>query len=187
MKYKLFVWGLPVLKILFSTPTRLSRRIKPKDLPCKKQKSQQEAEIIRKLAASLIHQKYQDRNGKIHPLGLENILVVAPYNMQVNLLKSVLPAGARVGTVDKFQGQQADVVIVSMTTSGETDLPRHIGFLYSKNRLNVALSRARSLAVVVASPELLSINCSSPEEVALVNALCWVMEYSGCLYLCNGA
>jgi len=113
--------------------------------------------------------------------------VVAPYNMQVNLLKSVLPAGARVGTVDKFQGQQAEVVIVSMTTSGETDLPRHIGFLYSKNRLNVALSRARSLAVVVASPELLSINCSSPEEVALVNALCWVMEYSGCLYLCNGA
>ncbi len=142
------------------------------------QKSEVEAEIIRQLVESLLGQQFRDREGKIHNLGLENILVVAPYNMQVNFLKRVLPEKARVGTVDKFQGQQAEVVIVSMTTSGEDYLPRHIGFLYSRNRLNVALSRARSLAILVANPSLMSINCSRPEEVALVNALCWVKDYS---------
>lgn len=142
------------------------------------QKSHQEAEIIKGLIESLSRQKYQDREHTIHSFGLENILVVAPYNMQVNLLKSVLPEKARVGTVDKFQGQQAEVVIVSMTTSSQEYLPRHIDFLFSKNRLNVALSRARCLAVVVANPELMSIKCSQPDQVALVNALCWVREYS---------
>ena len=142
------------------------------------QKSLQEAEIIKGLLENLTGQKFQDRNGTVHSLGLENILVVAPYNMQVSLLQSVLPEKARVGTVDKFQGQQAEVVIVSMTTSSQEYLPRHIDFLFSRNRLNVALSRARSLAVVVASPELMSIKCSQPEQVALVNALCWVREYS---------
>jgi len=142
------------------------------------QKSPHEAEIIKGLVESLIRQKYQDRNNKIHELGLENILVVAPYNMQVNLLRSVLPENARVGTVDKFQGQQAEAVIVSMVTSNQECLPRHIDFLFSRNRLNVALSRARSLAIVVASPDLMSIKCSQPDQVALVNALCWVRDYS---------
>jgi uncharacterized protein len=135
-------------------------------------KSQEEAAVVREMVESLVCQQYRDRAGKVHDLGLDNILVVAPYNMQVNLLKQILPEGARVGTVDRFQGQQAEVVIVSMATSGEACLPRNIDFLYSKNRLNVALSRARSLAVLVASPELMSINCSRPEEAALVNALC---------------
>jgi len=135
-------------------------------------KSQEEAAVVREMVESLVCQQYRDRAGKVHDFGLDNILVVAPYNMQVNLLKQILPEGARVGTVDRFQGQQAEVVIVSMATSGEACLPRNIDFLYSKNRLNVALSRARSLAVLVASPELMSINCSRPQEAALVNALC---------------
>ncbi|WP_198145935.1 DEAD/DEAH box helicase [Desulfonatronovibrio magnus] len=142
------------------------------------QKSQEEAEVVKKLVESLTSQQYQDKHKNIHPLGLENILVVAPYNLQVNLLKSVLPQGARVGTVDKFQGQQAEVVIVSMATSNEEYLPRNIDFLFSKNRLNVAISRAKSLAIVVSNPALMSIKCSQPEQVALVNALCWVKEYS---------
>lgn len=141
-------------------------------------KSEEEAEIVRQMVESLVCQQYRDREGRIHDLCLKNILVVAPYNMQVNLLKQVLPAGARVGTVDRFQGQQAEVVIVSMATSGEEYLPRNIDFLYSKNRLNVALSRARSLAILVASPGLMSINCHRPEEAALVNALCRVQAYS---------
>ncbi|WP_045213195.1 TM0106 family RecB-like putative nuclease [Desulfonatronovibrio magnus] len=140
------------------------------------QKSQEEAEVVKELVESLTSQQYQDKHKNIHPLGLENILVVAPYNLQVNLLKSVLPQGARVGTVDKFQGQQAEVVIVSMATSNEEYLPRHIDFLFSKNRLNVAVSRAKSLAIVVSNPALMSIKCSQPEQVALVNALCWVKE-----------
>jgi uncharacterized protein len=94
--------------------------------------------------------------------------------MQVNLLKQTLPAGARVGTVDKFQGQEAPVVIISMSTSSEDDLPRDIGFLFSKNRLNVAISRAQCLAIVVASPDLLTVKCNTVEQMALVNLLCWV-------------
>jgi predicted RecB family nuclease len=143
------------------------------------QQSEEEADLIRELIENLLQQRYQDKDKQVRPMTLENILVVAPYNMQVNLLKRVLPAGARVGTVDKFQGQQAEVVIVSMTTSNEEYLPRFIDFLYSKNRLNVALSRAKSLALLVANPELMSITCSTPEQMALVNALCWVWEYSG--------
>ena len=88
----------------------------------------------------------------------------------------MLPAGARVGTVDKFQGQEAELVIVSMTTSSEHDLPRYIEFLYSKNRLNVAISRAKCLAVVIANPALMAIKCHTPEQMALVNTLCWVAE-----------
>jgi uncharacterized protein len=97
--------------------------------------------------------------------------------MQVNLLKRVLPNGARVGTVDKFQGQEAEVVIVSMATSSGDCLPRYIEFLYSKNRLNVAISRAKCLALLVANPLLMSIKCTTPEQMALVNTLCWVREY----------
>lgn len=86
----------------------------------------------------------------------------------------MLPDGARVGTVDKFQGQEAEVVIVSLATSNGDTLPRSMDFLYSKNRLNVALSRARLLALLVASPDLLKAKCSTPEQMALVNLLCWV-------------
>ncbi len=146
------------------------------------QKSEEEAEIVNDLVTSLLMQQYLDKNGDIHRITLENILVVAPYNMQVNLLKKVLPEGARIGTVDKFQGQEAEVVIVSMATSSEEYLPRFVSFLYSKNRLNVALSRARSLAVLVTNPALLSIKCKKPEDMALVNTLCWVMEYPGGLF-----
>ena len=140
------------------------------------QRSQEEADLVRDLVASLLKQRYRDKEGAEHPMSLENILVVAPYNMQVNLLKQVLPLGARVGTVDKFQGQEAEAVIVSMATSSGDYLPRFIEFLYSKNRLNVAISRAKCLAVFIANPALMSIRCSTPEEMALVNTLCWVRE-----------
>lgn len=142
------------------------------------QSSAEEAGIVRQLVESLLTQKYRDKQGHEHPITLENVLVVAPYNVQVNLLKQVLPAGARVGTVDKFQGQEAEVVIVSMTTSSGDYLPRFMDFLFSKNRLNVAISRARSLAIVIANPDLLTIPCRSPEDMALVNTLCWVRDYA---------
>jgi superfamily I DNA and/or RNA helicase len=92
--------------------------------------------------------------------------------MQVNLLSNVLPQGVRIGTVDKFQGQEAEVVILSMTTSSGDDLPRDNEFLYSKNRLNVALSRARCLAVVVANPALEAAHCAGPDDMAQVNTFC---------------
>ena len=117
-----------------------------------------------------------DRQGRAGTIGWENILIVAPYNMQVNALKAALPEEAQIGTVDKFQGQEAEVVIVSMTTSSPDDLPRHVDFFYSKNRLNVAISRARTLALVIANPKLLELDAKSVEHLALVNTLAWVAE-----------
>jgi len=140
------------------------------------QRSQEEADLVLQLVTSLLRQQYRDKHGQMHPMTLNDILVVAPYNMQVNLLKQVLPPGTRVGTVDKFQGQEAEAVIVSMATSSGEYLPRFIEFLYSKNRLNVAISRAKCLAVFIANPALMAIRCSTPEEMALVNTLCWVRE-----------
>jgi uncharacterized protein len=145
------------------------------------QRSNEEASLIKELVESLLHQKYRDKNGDERLMTLDNLLVVAPYNMQVNLLKQVLPEGTRVGTVDKFQGQEAEVVIISMVTSSGDYLPRFISFLYSKNRMNVAISRAKCLALLVANPALLAIRCSQPEEMALVNTLCWVKDYSAFL------
>jgi hypothetical protein len=127
------------------------------------------------------------KDGNDHALTARNILVVAPYNVQVNLLKRVLPEGARVGTVDKFQGQEGEIVIVSMTTSSEADLPRHIEFLYSKNRLNVAVSRAKCLAIVIANPALMAIKCRTPEQMALVNTLCWLAEEGGAVRVAPAA
>jgi superfamily I DNA and/or RNA helicase len=143
------------------------------------QQSPDEAAVIKRLYESLLGQRYTDAEGRVLAMGAENILVVAPYNMQVNLLRDTLPAGARVGTVDKFQGQEAEVVLISMTTSSEAELPRFMEFLFSKNRLNVAVSRAKSLAVLVANPALMSIKCSTPEQMGLVNTLCWIASVGG--------
>jgi len=142
------------------------------------QRSDEEAALVLKLYRSLLKQRYTDKTGDSHPITKNNILVVAPYNMQVNLLRRTLPQGARVGTVDKFQGQEAEVVIISMATSSGDDLPRHIEFLYSKNRLNVAVSRAKCLAIIIANPALMAIRCTTPEQMALVNTICWAREYS---------
>lgn len=142
------------------------------------QRSPEEALLVKDLYASLLMQSYIDRNGRRHSISQDNILIVAPYNMQVNLLKQTLPDGARVGTVDKFQGQEAEVVIVSMATSSGEYLPRFMEFLYSKNRLNVALSRARCLALLVSSPDLMAIKCHTIEQMELVNTLCWVEEFA---------
>lgn len=142
------------------------------------QQCREEAEAVLEMFESLLQQSYCDREGLTHHLTAADILVVAPYNSQVNLLKSLLPANARVGTIDKFQGQEAEVVLVSMTSSNERTLPRNIEFLYDKNRLNVAISRARCVATVLASPELLNIGCRTPQQIELVNTLCWLWEYS---------
>jgi superfamily I DNA and/or RNA helicase len=114
--------------------------------------------------------------GDTKKLTLSDILVVAPYNVQVAALRKQLPEGARVGTVDKFQGQEAPIVFYSVTTSSPEDAPRGMEFLYSLNRLNVAISRARCVAVVVASPALFQVECKSPRQIELANALCRYLE-----------
>ncbi len=142
------------------------------------QKSEAEGRLIRDMFLSLLEQRCCDREGREHPMSKENILVVTPYNVQVNYLKSILPEGARVGTVDKFQGQEAEVVLISMVTSSGEELPRNIEFLYSRNRLNVGISRSRCLAVILASPRLLEVQCQTVEQLKLVNTLCWAYEYA---------
>ena len=89
---------------------------------------------------------------------------------------SIVAIGARIGTVDKFQGQEAPVVFFSMATSSGSEIPRNLEFLFSRNRLNVAISRAQCLAVLVASPELLHIRCRNVDQLRMVNALCRLVE-----------
>jgi superfamily I DNA and/or RNA helicase len=145
------------------------------------QKSEPEATRIREMYASLLRQQWTDEDGATRPIGSRDILVVSPYNIQVNHLKAVLPQGALVGTVDKFQGQEAPVVLISMATSSVDDVPRNLEFLFSRNRLNVAISRARSLAVIFASPKLLEIPCRTIEQMRLVNTFCWAKAYADSL------
>src|SRR6266852_7329168 len=104
-------------------------------------------------------------------LTLDDILIIAPYNSQVFELQERLP-GARVGTVDKFQGQEAPLVIYSMTTSSHADAPRGMEFLYSLNRFNVAVSRAKCVCVLVASPTVFEADCRTPAQMRLANAYC---------------
>jgi superfamily I DNA and/or RNA helicase len=119
---------------------------------------------------------WTDKKAETHAITLEDILVVAPYNAQVAALIDRLPTGSRVGTVDKFQGQEAPIVLYSMATSTPEDAPRGMEFLYSLNRLNVAVSRARCVAVIIASPALFQVQCKTPRQIELANAFCRYLE-----------
>ncbi len=119
--------------------------------------------------------RWRKRDETEHPLRLEDILIIAPYNAQVADLSARLP-GARTGTVDRFQGQEAPVVVYSMTTSSPADAPRGMEFLYSLNRFNVATSRARCACVIVGSPRLFEPECKTPKEMRLANACCRYLE-----------
>ncbi|MEK9984454.1 MAG: C-terminal helicase domain-containing protein, partial [Opitutae bacterium] len=116
-----------------------------------------------------------DREGKTRALTKDHFRIVAPYNVQVNALKERLP-GFQIGTVDKFQGQQAPVVIYSMTSSSSEDAPRGMGFLYDPHRLNVATSRAQCVSIMVASPKLFEAECHSIEQMKMANGMCLYKE-----------
>lgn len=115
--------------------------------------------------------EHVDCNGGRHTIGPEDVLIVAPYNNQVGEIRALLPQ-ARVGTLDKFQGKEAPVVLYSLTSSSAEDAPRGVGFLYDLHRLNVAVSLAQALAVIVGSPRLLDAAVHSAEQLWRVNALC---------------
>ncbi|MBW3086454.1 hypothetical protein KEM60_02675 [Austwickia sp. TVS 96-490-7B] len=136
------------------------------------QDSPQEAQVVARLVADLLQGSWVDAEGVRHPMGGDDVLVVAPYNAHVDRLRAAVPAGVRVGTVDAFQGQQAPVVIYATGSSSAAEAPRGVSFLYDVHRLNVAVSRARALAVWVGSPALLEAVVGTPEQVRLVNALC---------------
>lgn len=116
-----------------------------------------------------------DRQGVERQVRLDDILIVAPYNAQVFELLELIP-GAKVGTVDKFQGQEAPIVIYSVTTSSHADAPRGMEFLYSANRLNIATSRAKCVCIMVASPRVFEAECRTPGQMQLANAFCRYLE-----------
>jgi predicted RecB family nuclease len=139
--------------------------------------SPEEADIIRDLVADILRSNscWTDREGIERALTLNDILIIAPYNAQVFELQDRIK-GARIGTVDKFQGQEAPIVIYSMTTSSHADAPRGMEFLYSSNRLNVATSRAKGVCVLVASPAVFEAECRTPRQMKLANAFCRYRE-----------
>jgi len=118
-----------------------------------------------------------DFKGVKRPLTHADLRIVSPYNAQVAALRTAIPkAEEHIGTVDRFQGQEAPVVIYSMTTSSTEEAPRGLEFLFSPNRLNVATSRARCTCILVASPALLAAEYKTPRQMKLVNALCRYRE-----------
>lgn len=139
--------------------------------------SLEEVEIVARLASGLADGSsvWVDREGKKNPIGWQDVLIVAPYNAQVQRIQERLPE-ANVGTVDKFQGQEAPMVIYSMATSNPSEAPRGMDFLYNLNRLNVATSRARCICALVGSPVLFEPDCRTPGEIRLANALCRYRE-----------
>ncbi len=142
-------------------------------------RSREEAEQVAEAIRGLIGRQWIDQRGVSRDLGLEDVLVVAPYNAQVaEIVRRVGQefGRPRVGTVDKFQGQEAPVAIYSMATSTPEDAPRQMEFLYSGNRLNVAISRAQGVAILVCSPALLRVRCHTPAQMRLANALCRYVE-----------
>jgi len=139
--------------------------------------SDEEADMVVEIVRDLLQPGVQwtDMHEEVRPLGLNDILIVSPYNAQVFNLSARLP-GARIGTVDKFQGQEAPVVIYSTATSSPEDAPRGMEFLYSLNRFNVATSRARCACILVASPDLFEPECQTPHQMRLANVLCRYLE-----------
>jgi uncharacterized protein len=140
--------------------------------------SPEEAAAVVQIARDLVDggATWTDVRGRERRVTWDDVLIVAPYNAQVGAIQRLLPSNARVGTVDKFQGQEAPISLYSMTSSSPELAPRGLDFLYSRNRLNVATSRARCVAVVVLSPDLLSVRARNPTQMRLANALCRLAE-----------
>lgn len=140
------------------------------------QASEEEASAIREFAHQLLGRAFVDRDNKVHTIDWEHMLFVAPYNHQVAILKQALGEQAKIGSVDKFQGQEAPIVFLSLCASDIHEAPRGVSFLLDKNRINVAISRAQSLAIVVASPRLALDFHGNLEDMRLVNLFARLVE-----------
>ena len=141
------------------------------------QRNEEEGKIVEKLYKEFIGLEFTNSNNKKRKLNVEDILTISPYNVQVNYLKSILKEEARVGTIDKFQGQQAPITIISMTSSDSENLPRAKGFFFNRNRLNVAISRAQLISVIIFNPNLLETPTRTIEEIYLLENFFKLMKY----------
>lgn len=141
------------------------------------QRSDAEADAIAALCRELLRDgRVTDEDGVVRELRPADVMVVAPYNLAVTCIRRRVPAGVQVGTVDRFQGREAPVVFFAMTCSSGDDVPRGLDFLFDAHRINVAVSRAQCLAVLVASPRLLDADCRTLEAMALVDGACRFVE-----------
>jgi uncharacterized protein len=145
--------------------------------------SPEEATAISDLVTTMLNSgvTWIDANGNEQLIALDDIMVITPYNAKVFEIQQKLP-GVRVGTVDKFQGQEAPIAIYSTATSSHADAPRGMQFLYSLNRLNVATSRARCMSIQVSSPLLFEAECRTPRQIQLANAFCRFLEMAAPMY-----
>jgi uncharacterized protein len=155
-------------------------RMVPVDHEGNANESPEEAAVVARIVRELLGRSWRDQDGQLRTFGTHEVLVVTPFNAQIRQIEESLEesqiSGTRVGTVDKFQGQEAPVVIYSMASSSAEEAPRGLEFLYDLHRLNVATSRARCLAILVASPDLIRVFCSTPRQMVLANALCRFSE-----------
>ena len=142
--------------------------------------SSEEAERVAVTVSELLARRWRDSRGEEHAMTVKDVLVVTPFNAQIREIELALERlrvpQVSIGTVDKFQGRQAPVVIYSMASSTAEDAPRGMEFLYDLHRLNVATSRAMCLAIVICSPELTRVFCRTPRQIELANALCLARE-----------
>ena len=145
---------------------------------CSPEEAQEVAHLVRAVLAS--NATWVDREGQERSITLDDIVIITPYNAQVFEIQQCLP-GARTGTVDKFQGQEAPIAIYSTATSSHADAPRGMEFLYSLNRLNVATSRARCVSILVSSPQIFEAECRTPRQILLANAFCLYLEMAKCI------
>ena len=143
------------------------------------QRSDEEADLVEKTFNKIINRDF--KNGKATgKISAKDIMVVAPYNAQANNIRERLKKkydDVRVGTIDLFQGQEAKVVLISMTTSDVDSLPRHKDFFFSRNRLNVAISRAECVAIIIFNEKLLLASTNSIEEMKLMNNFCQLLKF----------
>jgi len=141
------------------------------------QTSEEECDVIKELIREFVGLEFIDENKKSRKLTLDDILIISPYNAQVNFLLSRLNKGSKVGTIDKFQGQQAPITIISMTSSDAESLPKNRRFFFNKNRLNVAISRSQCVSIILLNPKLLEISPTTDEQVKLLNNYCKILSY----------
>lgn len=140
------------------------------------QQSDEEVERVKAIFTELIGRPYTTKDGSTRPLAVQDFLFIAPYNAQVRALQAALPQGVRVGSVDKFQGQEAPVCILSLCSSYGEYGSRGLAFILDRNRINVAISRAQCLAVVVADPRIGQVPPGTLEEMKLINLFCKVVR-----------
>ncbi|WP_202617457.1 AAA domain-containing protein [Roseimaritima sediminicola] len=125
--------------------------------------------------------QWRDKDDSVRTIGSVDILIVAPYNAQVDALSAAIGDRARIGTVDKFQGQEAPIVIYSTASSSAEDAPRGMEFLYESNRLNVATRRSMCMTIMVAAPKLFEPACRTPRQMQLANTFCRYAELAAAI------